>query len=164
MNAAAAMVLDRAAPETTLDDLERRLINAYQRGMPVSKTPYADVAAGLGVSETDVLAALERLRDKGVLSRVGAVMAPHRAGWSTLAAMAVPPERLDAVAALINSYPEVNHNYERGNAMNLWFVVAGPDEAHVRAVLADMAAASGIAVVDLPLAEAYHIDLGFPLP
>ncbi len=99
-----------------------------------------------------------------MLARIGAVVAPHRAGWSTLAAMAVPPARLDEVAELVSAYPEVNHNYERENEVNLWFVVTASDEAAARAVLADIEARSGIAVVDLPLVEAYHIDLGFPLP
>ena len=153
-----------AEPTIALDDLERRIVNAYQKGFPVSPRPFAVIANRLGVAEAEVIAALRRLDAKGVLDRVGAVVAPHRAGWSTLAAMAVPAERLDAVAALVNGYRQVNHNYERQNALNLWFVVAGADEAAVRDVLADIERRTGLAVIDLPLVEAYHIDLGFALP
>jgi DNA-binding Lrp family transcriptional regulator len=88
---------------------------------------------------------------------------PHKAGWSTLAAMAVPPRRLEQVAELVSSYPEVNHNYEREHRLNLWFVVTGPDVQHVGSVLQAIEARSGLPVLDLPLVEAYRLDLGFPL-
>ncbi len=147
-----------------LDALERRLIDAFQHGFPIAPRPYAEAARRLGVTEEAVIAAVERLIEKGAIDRLGAVVTPHRMGWSTLAAMKVPEARLDAVAEMVSGYPEVNHNYAREHDMNLWFVVAGPDEAAVRAVLADIEARSGLRVLALPLVEAYHIDLGFALP
>ncbi|MDH3473245.1 MAG: Lrp/AsnC family transcriptional regulator, partial [Rhodospirillales bacterium] len=110
-----------------------------------------------------VIARLEHLRRLGLVSRVGAVVAPHEAGWSTLAAMAVPEARLDEVAGLVSGFAEVNHNYEREHRLNLWFVVTGADAGQVAAVLQDIETRSGLAVLDLPLAEAYRLDLGFPL-
>ena len=99
----------------------------------------------------------------GLISRIGAVIAPHRAGWSTLAAMAVPPERLEAVAGLVSGFPEVNHNYEREHRLNLWFVVTGPDLGHVRSVLQAIEEGTGLDVIDLPMVEAFRLDLGFSL-
>jgi DNA-binding Lrp family transcriptional regulator len=78
----------------------------------------------LGIDEETVLAASpQRLRETGVVSRVGAVFAPRRVGASTLAALAVPPDRLEEIAARVSARPEVNHNYEREHRYNLWFVV-----------------------------------------
>ncbi|HLB80417.1 MAG TPA: Lrp/AsnC family transcriptional regulator, partial [Dongiaceae bacterium] len=70
---------------------------------------------------------------------------------------------LDEVAAMVSACPEVNHNYEREHRLNLWFVVAAPDVARGRAVLDAIEVRTGIAVLDLPLVEAYRLDLGFPL-
>ena len=159
---AAAVDLARV-PEAALDALERRLIDAYQRDLPLCRAPFAAMAEALGTSEAAVIAALDRLRATGVLGRVGAVVAPHRAGASTLAAMAVPEARLAEVAALVSAYPEVNHNYEREHTLNLWFVVAAEDAEAVAAVLSEIERRSGLPVIDLPLVEAYHIDLGFPI-
>ena len=152
----------KAAPPQ-LTELEKRLLDAWQKGFPLSPTPYADIAEKLGTSEALVLTILERLQEQGIISRVGPVFAPRRVGVSTLAAMAVPEERLESVAALVSSYPEVNHNYEREHHFNLWFVVTAADEAQLRQVLQEMEARTGLAVMDLPLEEQYHIDLGFPL-
>jgi DNA-binding Lrp family transcriptional regulator len=77
--------------------------------------------------------------------------------------MAVPAAQLAAVAELVSSYPEVNHNYEREHRLNLWFVVTAPDPAHLDAVLAAIERRTGLPVLSLPLVADYHIDLGFKM-
>jgi len=146
-----------------LTEFERRLLNDFQHDFPLTPTPYADMARQLGVGEDEVIVALARLKEQGAVSRVGAVVRPNTVGVSTLAAMSVPAEELERVAALVNGYPEVNHNYEREHAFNLWFVVAAPDGARLQQVLDDIAGRSGYEVLRFPLIEDYHIDLGFDL-
>ncbi len=146
-----------------MDALEKRLLDDFQRDFPLVPEPYAEIARRLGTDEATVIATLERFREAGVISRVGAVFRPHRAGASTLAAMAVPEDRLQEVADLVSAYEAVNHNYEREHRFNLWFVVTGADDAAVRAVLDDIAGRTGLEVLDLPMIEDYHLDLGFPL-
>lgn len=147
----------------SLDALDRRLLDEFQRDFPVCERPYAAVAERVGSDEATVIERLESLGRRGFLSRVGPVFRPRCLGASTLAAMAVPPERLAAVAALVSGYPEVNHNYEREHDFNLWFVVTARDEQAVAAVLEDVRRRTGLQVMDLPLVEEFHIDLGFPL-
>ncbi|OGI38965.1 MAG: AsnC family transcriptional regulator [Candidatus Muproteobacteria bacterium RBG_16_62_13] len=146
-----------------MNELDHRLLNDFQHGFPLSPTPYADMARAVGMSEAEVLAALNRFRAEGTISRVGAVVRPNTVGVSTLAAMAVPPAELERVAALVSGYTEVNHNYEREHRVNLWFVATAPDSARLKAVLDDIAGRSGLEVLPLPLIEDYHIDLGFDL-
>jgi len=146
-----------------MNELQKNLLNDFQHDFPLSPTPYADMAARLGVTEAEVLASLQTLRESGAISRVGAVVRPNRVGASTLAAMAVPSAELEAVAALVSDYIEVNHNYEREHRLNLWFVVTAPDTARLQAVLAEITARTGYEVLSFPLEEDYHIDLGFEL-
>ena len=143
--------------------LEQRLLNEYQRTIPLTPTPWADIAATLGVYETTVLETLQRLQTEGVISRVGAVFHPNRVGASTLAALAVPETRLEAVAAIVSEYAEVNHNYEREHEFNLWFVAVADDETRLQRVLAEIEARSGCPLLDLPLEQEFYIDLGFDL-
>ena len=77
---------------------EFRLLNDFQRDFPLVPEPFVVLAEQLEGDEIQVLEALGRLQEEGVVSRVGAVFSPRRIGASTLAALAVPPERLDAVA------------------------------------------------------------------
>jgi DNA-binding Lrp family transcriptional regulator len=143
--------------------LEQRLLNEFQHGMPLTPNPYADIARQLGVYETTVLETLQRLQTEGVISRVGAVFRPNRIGASTLAAIAVPAEELEEVAAIVSEFAEVNHNYEREHRFNLWFVVVADDEDRLESVLAEIEARCGYPVLDLPLLNEYFIDLGFDL-
>jgi DNA-binding Lrp family transcriptional regulator len=150
--------MDRA-----LTELQKRLLNDFQRGFPLSPTPFRDLAGELGTDEADVLENLRGLAAGGVVSRVGPVFAPRRVGASTLAALEVPEQRLDEVAAWVSSLPEVNHNYEREHRYNLWFVLTAEDQARLEGVLAEIEERTGLPVLSLPLLEDFHIDLGFPL-
>jgi len=147
----------------SLSESERRIVNAYQHDFPLHPRPFAEIGEKLGMSEKHVLKIVGDLRERGVLARVGAVIAPNRAGASTLAAMAVPTDRLEEVAGLVSKHPEVNHNYEREHALNLWFVVTGSTREAVLETLKRIAAETGLVPLELPLVKAYHIDLGFQL-
>ncbi len=149
--------------EPALTALERALLNDFQRDFPLDPRPFARIAEALGVEEDAVLSTYADLQRRGLIARIGPVVRPHRLGWSTLAAMRVPPERLDEVAGMVTGYPEVNHNYEREHDLNLWFVVTAANREEVLGVLADIASRSGLRVLDLPLEEPYRVDLGFPI-
>ena len=147
----------------TFSALEQRLLNDFQRTIPLTSTPWADIAEELGVYETTVLEALQRLQTEGVISRVGAVFHPNRVGASTLVAMAVPQQQLEAVASQVSEFAEVNHNYEREHEFNLWFVAVADDEARLQEVLTEIETRCGYPVLDLPLEREFFIDLGFDL-
>jgi len=160
-----ATVNKQQAPSDTLylNDIEKKLLNEYQKGLPISPTPFADMAQNLGISETLVLQILQRLQDNGIISRVGPVFKPNKIGASTLAAMSIPEDKLESVAQQVSSHPEVNHNYEREDRYNLWFVVTAPSQKRLEQVLANMEQQTGYSILYLPLERQFHIDLGFPL-
>jgi len=143
--------------------LQKQLLDAYQHGLPISSTPYADMAGKLGAREDEVINALEKLTDAGLISRVGPVFRPGAIGVSTLTAMMVPKARLQEVATLVNSYPEVNHNYEREHHFNLWFVITAATEMRLQEILDEIERSVSLPVMALPMQASYHIDLGFDL-
>jgi DNA-binding Lrp family transcriptional regulator len=146
-----------------MNERDQRLLNNYQRDFPLVPRPFAALGEHLGIGEDAVIEALRSLAEQGAVSRVGAVFKPGAVGASTLAAMAVPPERLDAVAAQVSAHQEVNHNYEREHRLNLWFVVTAKDDEALHAVIGDIERETGLAVLNLPMLEDYHLDLGFDL-
>jgi DNA-binding Lrp family transcriptional regulator len=144
-------------------ELERDLLDRFQRDFPLVPAPYAAIAEALGRSEAEVIACLRDLVARGCVSRVGAVFTPRRLGYSVLAALAVPQTRIEDVGARVSTFEEVNHNYEREHTYNLWFVVTARDRERVEEVLEAIEAETGIETLRLPLERSYHIDLGFPL-
>jgi DNA-binding Lrp family transcriptional regulator len=143
--------------------LEFSLLNDWQRDFPLTSRPFATLGSKVGAGETAVLSHLQRLNQRGAISRIGAVFAPRRAGAGTLAALAAPPGKLDDIAALVSARAEVNHNYQREHHWNLWFVVTARNHAALNQTLAAIEADTGCAVISLPLRQEFHIDLGFDL-
>jgi DNA-binding Lrp family transcriptional regulator len=139
------------------------LLNPWQHHFPLEREPFARIAAELGCGTEAVLDGYRRLVADGSLSRIGAVFAAGAGGASVLAAMAVPTERLQAVADRVSAHPGVNHNYEREHRHNLWFVMTGADAAEVESSIVELEAATGCATLRLPMLRPYRIDLGFDL-
>lgn len=148
---------------TSFSALEKHLLNDFQHDLPLSATPFAELAERLGVSEHEVLNTIAKLQDDGVISRIGPVFTPNRIGVSTLAAMSIPQQQLECVARIISAFPEVNHNYERDHEFNLWFVVTASSEEHLEIVLHEIEQHAEFPLMSLPMLEDYYIDLGFNL-
>ena len=146
-----------------LTSLHKQLLNDYQQEFPLSATPYLDIAESLGVTEEAVLAAFDELNQQQFISRIGLVIAPNNIGTSTLVAMAVPEEQLQSVAEIVSLYPEVNHNYERENIFNLWFVLISKDDMHLQTVIEAIELETGFKAMQLPLLADYFINLGFEI-
>lgn len=136
-----------------LDALDRALVAATQSGLPLTPTPYADVAATIGTTEADVIARLARLLDAGVVRRIGAVPNHYRLGLSHngMTVWDVADTEVDRLGALIGALDFVTHCYCRPRALpdwpyNLFAMVHGRSRDEVEAKRAEIAALLGDAV------------------
>ena len=162
------MLLDLATSSVTPKQAfasadEFSLLNDFQRDFPLVSRPFARIGEQLRCDEAAILARLARLREVGTVSRVGPVFSPRRVGASTLAALKAPADRLEQIARVVSAHAEVNHNYAREHAWNLWFVVTAPDNVVLARVLRSIRRTTACPVIALPLRVEYHIDLGFDL-
>ena len=146
-----------------IDPADLALLDRFQRDLPLVSQPFAVLGDSLGLPEAEVIDRLARMQAAGRIARVGGTVRPNTAGASTLAALAVPEDRIEAVAALVGAEPGVNHSYLREADWNLWFVATAPNAAALAAMLARIESASGLPVLDLRLVRPFNIDLGFPL-
>lgn len=143
-----------------MDDLDRRIVTALQRGIPVVPRPFATAARDLGVDEATLIRKLKNLLEHGVLTRFGPLYNADRLGGAfTLCAMSVPEAEFDRVCAIVNAYPEVAHNYEREHRLNMWFVLATADPGRIAGVIERIEADTGYAVLDLPKLDEYFVEL-----
>lgn len=143
-----------------MDELDRAILNRLQSGLPLCERPFAQVAQALGTDEDELLERLRRMLADGTLTRFGPLFDAERLGGAfTLAAMAVPPEELERVAALVNALPEVAHNYQRDHRFNLWIVLAADAPEKIAAALQRIEALTGYPVLNLPKEAEYFIGL-----
>ncbi|WNK19545.1 AsnC family transcriptional regulator [Halomonas piscis] len=147
-----------------LDATDRAIINRLQDGLPLAERPFARVAEELGIGEGRLLYRLEQLRDSGVLSRFGPMYHAERLGGGlTLAALRVPEDDYERVTRAVNAFPEVAHNYRREHALNMWFVLATETPKRIAEVIAEIEAATGLAVYNMPKEEEFHVRLHLPV-
>lgn len=104
------------------DAIDLALIRATQAGLPLVPAPYAEVAAGLGLSEADVIARLAAMQARGVLRRIGAVPDHYRLGWRAngMTVWDVDDARVDALGERIGALPFVSHCYRRPRHLPHW--------------------------------------------
>ena len=149
----------RPAP-AALDALDRRIVNALQDGFPLSDEPYREVAEGLGTTEAELLARLQRLLDARVLTRFGPMFQIERLGGRfVLAALAVPEERFAEVTARVNALPEVAHNYRREHRLNMWFVLATETPDGIEKAIRRIEADTGLKVFAFPKLREFFVDM-----
>lgn len=146
-----------------LSPLHKRLLNDYQHDFPLSPRPYEEIGLSLGVSEEEVLLLFSELSDKKFIRRIGSIIPPNKMGVSTLVAMAIPHEQLQFVANIVSQQAEVNHNYERENRFNLWFVVIAQNDEHLQTVINTIEIKTGFKAMQLPLLSEFYINLGFKI-
>lgn len=140
-----------------------RLLNGWQHDFPLCRDPFGVLAQATGLSTGEVLAQLQRAQADGRISRIGGVFAHGSGGDAVLCAMAVPMNRIEAVAACVSAHPGVNHNYLREHRHNLWFVMTGADRASVEAAVGALEQDTGQPALRLRMVRPYRIDLGFDL-
>ncbi len=143
-----------------LDAIDCAIVNRLQDDLPVCERPYAEVAAELGIDETELLSRLQRLLDERVLTRFGPLYDAERLGGAfSLVAMSVPEDRFEEVAERVNAFPEVAHNYRREHAFNMWFVLATETPEDIARVNAAIAAETGLPNYNMPKEAEYHLRL-----
>ena len=142
----------------SLDATDRAVINALQEGFPLSPRPYAEAAARLGLTEAALIARIARLKEIGAITRFGPFFdAEAMGGAFCLCAMAVPEERFEEVARIVNAFPQVAHNYARDHVLSMWFVLATETPDEIGEAADAIAAAAGLDVLRFPKKAEFFI-------
>jgi DNA-binding Lrp family transcriptional regulator len=151
---------DALVESPALDDIDRKLINALQGDFPLVREPYRQVAETLGLDEDELLRRLDAMLERRVLTRFGPMFQIERAGGAfVLAAMRVPDADFERVAAQVNAFAEVAHNYRREHALNMWFVPATATPQGIAEAIAAIEAATGLPVFAFPKEREYFVEM-----
>jgi len=144
-----------------LDPADRRLINTIQLDFPLDSRPFRTLGDQIGISEGEVIERLKRLTDLGVIRRIGPILNTNKIGGSsTLVAIRVPAGEIEEVAARINDFGEVSHNYLRPGSYNLWFTISARDKERFHEILSEISR-FGYPLLDLPVKHLFKIGVKF---
>ena len=105
-----------------LDDLDRRIIAATQSGLPLVPRPYHALAETLGVPAQEVMERLRRMRERGVVRRIGAVPNHYALGWTAngMSVWDVADSRVADLGPRVGALDFVSHCYRRPRHLPFW--------------------------------------------
>jgi siroheme decarboxylase len=133
-----------------LEELDRKIVAATQRGLPLVPAPYRAVALAVGSSEAEVIARLARLVDIGAIRRIGAVPNHYALGVTAngMSVWDIADASVAEIGAKIAALEFVTHCYERPRhppiwPYNLFAMVHGKDRDEVREKVARIAVLAG---------------------
>ena len=146
-----------------MDDKDRAILNEIQSDFPISSRPYHEVGKRMGLSESEVLERVRRLRSEGIIRRIGGNFDSRRLNFtSTLCAARVPEEDVKDFVQVVNAYPGVTHNYLRNHEYNVWFTFIAPSMSHIEDALEEISHETGVKeIVNLPAVKRFKIKVDF---
>ena len=149
-----------------MDLLDKQILNVVQSAFPMAERPYQVVADEVGVTESDVIERIRRLRRENVVRQISGIFDTRRLGYKTsLIAFTYPEDKLHKAALVINKHPGVSHNYARiGHQYNLWFTLAVPPYESLEDTAAEMAEkTNALAWRLLPTIRFFKIGVNFDM-
>jgi len=147
-----------------LKEIEKKLLDRLQEGLPLVPRPFKRLGEELGLSEAEVLEKLRKLKEQGILRHLGASPDSRRLGFvTTLAAVSVSPERAEEVARRIGERPEVTHCYLRRHRMNIWFTIVARSLEEIEGILEEISREVGAEVRHFPAEKLFKLRATFKL-
>lgn len=148
-----------------MDKTDKEIVTLIQSGFPLTARPYADIGAKVGISESEVIDRIKAIKDSGEIRRMGASFDSRKLDYtSTLCAVHVPPEKMEAAIEAVNAYHNITHNYERNHYYNMWFTIIAPSLERVDEIIKEIETRADVGpVINLPAIKMYKIQVDLPV-
>lgn len=146
-----------------VDEVDRKILNMLQRDFPLDAEPFKIMAGRIELDEDTLLDHVRRLKEAGIIRRIGAVFDTASLGFvSTLCAARVPIDRLERFVEIVDSYRGVTHSYLRNHVYNVWFTFIGSTKEAIETSLSDISEETGITdIINMPVKRRFKIDARF---
>ena len=146
-----------------MDDIDRAIINEIQSDFPVEARPFQELGKRLKLSEDEILDRVKRLKEDGVIRRIGGNFNSKKLNFtSTLCAAKVPEDKIDDFVKAVNRYPGVTHNYLRNHEYNIWFTFIAENMDIIDTAIDEISALTGVTEIrNLPAVRMFKIKVDF---
>lgn len=144
-----------------MDTIDKKLLNLMQNEIPIDKRPFKLLGEKLLLTENEVLVRVNKLKNQGIIRRIGGIFNSRKIGYtSTLCAAKVPENRIDEVAACINDYYEVTHNYLREDEYNMWFTIITNSNENLNNILQEIKEKTALdQIISLPSVKLFKVKV-----
>lgn len=105
-----------------IDPVDLQLIVAIQEGLPIVARPYQQIAEQLNLNETQVLTRLHKLKQQGLIKRIGVIVKHRRLGYQANAMVVfdVPDQLVQQKGQQISELFFINLCYLRPRQGQHW--------------------------------------------
>ena len=131
-------------PDAALDAASRRLLGLLQSEFPMSREPYADLGAKLGIGGDGVISLIREMKTAGIVRQISPVLDARKLGYqSTLVALMISKDHLTRAEQFIAGHPGISHGYQREHEFNIWVTLAIPPGCDLKAELKNLSSHTG---------------------
>ncbi|SDY77606.1 siroheme decarboxylase subunit beta [Tindallia californiensis] len=133
-----------------LTSLDKKIIRRLQEDIPMTATPYADMAQELQITERYLLQRIDAYLTTGILRRLGGVVRHHQLGYQANAMVVwqVPEETIEEVGKKMADHPAVSHCYQRPTLpdfpYNLYTMIHGKQVSDCETIVDELSTRTGI--------------------
>ena len=141
-----------------MDELDHKILNTIQKGIPLKEHPYHELAHKLKIEPEELIDRIETIKNSGHIRRLGAVFNSSQMGYnSVLVGINVSKSQLKTVVDNINAYNEITHNYYRvpdlkssitnknlNTRLNVWFTITTRKVVDKERILKDISNLTGV--------------------
>ncbi len=148
-----------------MDQTDKKILNRIQSDFPIQSRPVKALGDEMGMSESEVLERIKKLKKKGYIRHLGPIFNPRAIGYvSTLCTMKAPADRVEEIAEAINAYPEVTHNYLRDHQHNIWFTLIAQGQNRIEEIIETIKEDTGVdEILNLPAERFFKLKVEFKL-
>ncbi|MBF0572924.1 MAG: Lrp/AsnC family transcriptional regulator [Desulfamplus sp.] len=146
-----------------IDDTDKNILNRIQTSFPIHPNPYKLISKELGISEDELLQRLIKMKNNGIIRRIGGNFGPYKLGFfSTLCAASVSDDKLEIFTTVVNRYSGVTHNYMRSHRYNIWFTFIAESMNIIEKNLKEISKETGVDdILNLPATDVFKISANF---
>lgn len=137
-----------------LDERDRLLLAEVQLGLPICSRPYHEIGVNIDMSEAEVIERLRRLKQSGLIKRIGVIVKHRQLGYRANAMIVwnIPDDLIKQLGRHISQFPFVTLCYQRPILAewpyNLYCMIHGKDRATVLSQLDQLTEACGLGNFD----------------